>query len=102
MATLTIDDSQARRIYKTAAPELKEILENSYSNEGEVLSYKNPNQKKWRVWVEWDGTGFRLNGVSFGHANALSGLGSRAAFASEEGARHFAKYAMNLITESLS
>jgi hypothetical protein len=71
-------------------------------NEGVELSYKNINQKKWRVWVEWDGSGFRLNGVHCDYSYTLTGLGSRTAFASEEKARHFAKYAMDLITESLS
>jgi hypothetical protein len=33
MATLTIDDKTARKIYPTAAPELKAILEDSYSKQ---------------------------------------------------------------------
>jgi hypothetical protein len=33
MATLTIDDKTAREIYTDAAPELKKLLENSYSKD---------------------------------------------------------------------
>ncbi len=53
-------------------------------NEGTVLSYADPNQRKWYPWFEYSGSGFRFYVASYGYSFAYSSGGSRLCFHNEE------------------
>jgi hypothetical protein len=70
-------------------------------NEGVELSFKNPKQEKWYVWVIYEGSGFRFVVVSCTDTGTVAGLGSRLCLVSRRHAEHFGKYFMDLINAAM-
>jgi hypothetical protein len=91
----------ACRPHENAIRKLETVIE--ALNEGEVLSFSNPNTKKWRIWVIWDEAigGFRFNGTSYVLTTTDASLGSRLCLVSETKAVHLAKHFLPLIIETL-
>lgn len=70
-------------------------------NEGTVLSFKNPSQRKYYAWFEYSGTGFRVYAVLFTVTHSSAGLGSRLCLHSEELAKYFGTQFIDLINQYL-
>lgn len=58
-------------------------------NEGVILSYANPDQKKWYPWFLYGGSGFRFGGTDCDNSCTHTAGGSRLCYATSE----LAKYA---------
>lgn len=69
-------------------------------NEGWKPNYKNSNERKWWVWVEWKDTGFGFSAAPY--AATYSIVGSRFCFKDEKTAIYFCKQFINLHNEFLT
>lgn len=73
---------------------LKEITK--ALNEGIVLSFSNPNQRKWRPWFEQTPSGFRFGASDFVYTFTHAGGGSRLCFAEEKNSDYAGKQFIDL------
>ena len=59
--------------------------------EGEKCNWSDSNQRKWRPWFEYNGSGFGFSGSGYGYTVTYAGVGSRLCFLSEKKADYFGK-----------
>lgn len=71
-------------------------------NEGVTLSFANSNQKKWRPWFEYSGSGFRFYDTYCGFTFTTATGGSRLCFHSEELARYAGTQFIDLYNQLLN
>lgn len=71
-------------------------------NEGTVLSFANSNQKKWRPWFKYEGSGFRFYGSSYDDSGTNAYGGSRLMLETEEKSDYVGKKFIQLWNQLLN
>ncbi len=73
-------------------------------NEGCVFDYGNSNQKKWRLWFEWDvkTSAFVFSDTAGDWSHSDTAGGARLSFESEKKALFFAKYFLKEMNDLLT
>lgn len=69
---------------------------------GWKADYSNPNQRKWRPWFEYSGTGFRFIVSDYDYVNTYASGGSRFSLCSEKISTYLGKQFIDLFNQQLN